>query len=95
MPPEHDIILQQTRFSDGKRRITSIVEIDGMEGDVVLMQTIFKFEETGRGPNGEVLGHFTGTGYAPSFYRELEQSGVKVDRSIFGEPEYMAQNDWE
>jgi len=90
-----DIILQQTRFSDGKRRITKIVEIDGMEGDVVLMQTIFSFEETGRGPNGEVLGSYKGTGYAPSFYRELEKSGIKVDRSIFGEAEDSFDNSWE
>ncbi len=80
-----DIILQQTRFSDGKRRITNIVEIDGMEKDVILMQSIFSFKETGRAPDGGILGEFAGTGYAPSFYRELELSGMKLDRSIFGE----------
>jgi len=81
-----DIILQQTRFSDGSRRITSIVEVDGMEKDVILMQSIFAFKETGRSDDNKVLGEFSGTGYAPSFYRELEMSGMELDRSIFGEP---------
>ena len=79
-----DIIIQQTRLSDGSRRITGIVEVDGMEGDVVLMQNVFKFEVSGRDADGTILGQFQGCGYAPSFYRELERAGVEVDRSIFG-----------
>ncbi len=84
-----DIILQQTRFSDGRRRITSIVEIDGMEGDTILMQQIFKFVQTGRDADGMIAGEFGGLGYAPSFYTELEASGVQLKRDIFGTPEGM------
>lgn len=84
-----DIILQQTRFSDGRRRITSIVEIDGMEGDTILMQQIFKFKQTGRDADGLIQGEFAGLGYAPSFYTDLEASGVKLKRDIFGVPEGM------
>jgi pilus assembly protein CpaF len=79
-----DIIIQQTRFSDGKRRITSIVEVDGMEGDVILLQKIFEFKQKGRDENDGIIGNFEGCGYAPTFYLDLEQSGVQVDRSIFG-----------
>ncbi len=84
-----DIVLQQTRFGDGRRRITSIVEIDGMEGDTILMQQIFKFQQTGRDENGMVEGEFTGLGYAPTFYADLEASGVQLKRDIFGLPEGM------
>lgn len=84
-----DIILQQTRFSDGRRRITSIVEIDGMEGETILMQQIFKFQQTGRNADGVIQGEFNGLGYAPTFYTELEASGVQLRRDIFGLPEGM------
>ena len=87
-----DIVLQQTRFSDGKRRITSIVEIDGMEGDTILMQQIFKFKQTGRAEDGAVQGEFSGLGYAPTFYNDLEASGVALKRDIFGLPEGMDQD---
>ncbi len=79
-----DIILQITRFSDGKRRITSIVEVDGMEGEVILLQKIFQFKQTGRSKDGDVLGEFEGCGYAPSFYRELEDLGEALPRDLFG-----------
>jgi len=86
-----DIVLQQTRFSDGTRRVTSIVEIDGMEGDVILLQKIFEFKRTGRGSDGSVLGNFTGMGYAPTFYTECEDAGEVMDRSIFGVEEKTAE----
>ncbi len=78
-----DVIVQQTRFSDGTRRITSVMEVDSMEGDVILLQKIFEFVQTGRGADGRVRGYFTGCGYAPSFYTDLEASGETLDRSIF------------
>ena len=93
-----DVILQQTRFSDGKRRITSIVEIDGMEGDTILLQPIFKYSQTGRDDDGNIVGKYEGLGYAPNFYAELEASGVKIDRSIFGEASGLpdtGQSPWE
>jgi len=78
-----DIIIQQSRLHDGTRRITSIVEVDGMEGDVILMQKLFEFKPTARTAEGGIVGHFTGLGYAPTFYRELENSGIPIDRTIF------------
>ncbi len=78
-----DIIVQQTRFSDGRRRVTSIVEVDGMEGDVILTQPLFAFKQRGIGPKGEILGDYTGFGQAPRFYEDLNEAGVTLDRSIF------------
>jgi pilus assembly protein CpaF len=79
-----DIIVQQTRFSDGRRRVTSIVEVDGMEGDVILTQPLFAFKQRGVGQNGEILGDFVGFGQAPRFYEDLSEAGITLDRSIFG-----------
>ncbi len=79
-----DVILQQTRFSDGTRRITGIAEVDGMEGDVILLQPIFEYRQSGRTSGGAIVGEFTGLGYAPSFYVELESSGEMLDRALFG-----------
>jgi len=92
-----DIIIQQTRFSDGKRRITNIVEVDGMEGDVVLLQNIFEFNRTGKTADGKILGEYKGCGYAPTFYKELEDAGITLNRSIFGEKSYLNEKkpEWE
>jgi pilus assembly protein CpaF len=79
-----DIIVQQTRFSDGRRRVTAIVEVDGIDHDVILTQPLFAFKQRGIGANGEVLGDFVGCGQPPRFYEELEESGVSLDRTIFG-----------
>jgi Flp pilus assembly protein, ATPase CpaF len=75
--------VQQTRFSDGRRRVTSIVEVDGMDQDVILMQPLFTFKQRGIGANGEILGDFVACGQPPRFYEELEDAGIAVDRSIF------------
>lgn len=80
-----DIIVQQTRFSDGRRRVTSIVEVDGIDHDVILTQPLFAFRQRGVGANGEVLGDFVACGQPPRFYEELEESGLSLDRSIFAE----------
>jgi pilus assembly protein CpaF len=92
-----DIIIQQTRFSDGKRRITSIVEVDGMEGDVVLLQKIFEFKRKGKTADGTITGEYSGCGYAPTFYKELEDAGLVMDRNIFGEKDFLNEQkpSWE
>jgi len=79
-----DIVVQQTRFSDGRRRVTSIVEVDGMEGDVILTQPLFAFKQRGVGPQGEIVGDYGGFGQAPHFYEDLSEAGIVLDRSIFG-----------
>lgn len=89
-----DIVLQQTRFSDGTRRITSIAAVDGMEGDIILLQTLFEYEQTGIAEDGAVIGEFRATGEIPKFYEKLERSGVKVDLSIFGAKTKANNNDW-
>jgi pilus assembly protein CpaF len=81
-----DIIVQQTRFSDGRRRVTSIVEVDGMDHDVILTQPLFAFRQRGLSANGEIVGEFVACGQPPRFYEELEESGVALDRSIFDVP---------
>jgi pilus assembly protein CpaF len=80
-----NIIVQQTRCSDGRRRVTAIVEVDGMEGDVILTQPLFAFRQRGLGADGSVVGDYVGFGQAPRFYEHLAESGVAVDRSIFGD----------
>ncbi len=78
-----DIIVQQTRFSDGRRRVTSIVEVDGMEGDVILTQPLFAFKQRGVSASGEIVGDYVGFGQAPRFYEDLSDAGIVLERSIF------------
>ncbi|MCL7488918.1 MAG: Flp pilus assembly complex ATPase component TadA [Desulfobulbaceae bacterium] len=77
------VIVQQSRFSDGTRKITHISEITGMETGVVQMQNIFVFKQRGLDENGRVLGEFKATGRVPEFYEELKQRGLPLEMSIF------------
>ena len=77
------VVIQGLRLIDGKRKITSIQEITGMEGDVVTMQEIFAFKQTGVGPEGEVLGYFHATGVRPKFTERLRAFGVQLPDSMF------------
>lgn len=78
-----NIIVQQTRFACGSRKVTSIAEVTGIEGDVVQLAEIFKFKQTGYDINGKVTGHFMSTGVVPEFYEGLRARGIEVDMSIF------------
>jgi len=80
-----DIIVQLTRFQDGGRRVTSISEVNGMEGDTILTQELFRFRQSGLTADGTVLGEYEAVGGIPSFYEDLRQGGVDVDLSIFHE----------
>ena len=71
------------RLSDGKRRLTHVTEITGMEGNVVTMQDCFTFKRTGMGENGQVLGNFTSTGIRPRFLDRLKVSGVELPPNTF------------
>ena len=77
------MIVQLQRLSDGKRRITSIAEITGLEGDIVQMQEIFKFVRTSTAEDGTVEGHFQATGVRPRFLTELSARGIKIPSSYF------------
>jgi len=78
------VVVQQSRFSDGSRKITHITEITGMETGVVQMQNIFVFKQHGIDSDGKVLGEYKATGRIPEFYEVLQQQGVTVDTDIFG-----------
>jgi pilus assembly protein CpaF len=79
-----DIIIQQSRLRDGSRRVTSITEIAGMEGDTVVMTDIFKFQQTGIDSDGKVLGDLKPTGIRPLFSPRLEVAGFKLGPEVFG-----------
>jgi len=76
-------IVQLQRLSDGKRVITSIAEITGLEGDIIQMQEIFKYARTGTSEDGTVQGHFQATGVRPRFLGELTAKGIAVPASHF------------
>jgi pilus assembly protein CpaF len=71
-------VIQIKRFPDGTRRVVSIQEIDGMEGEVITMQEIFRFEQTGIAANGKVQGRFLLTGVRPNFLRMFEALGIEI-----------------
>ena len=77
------VVLQVSRLTDGKRKLVSLQEITGMEGDVITMQEIFAFRQTGLGENGAVLGHFCATGIRPRFLDRLRNYGVDIPESVF------------
>jgi pilus assembly protein CpaF len=80
-----DVVLQVARLSDGTRRVTSISEITGMEGDTITMQEVFHFERTGISPQGEVIGRFRPTGIRPRFAERLKAAGMQLPRMFFEE----------
>ena len=77
------IVVQQSRMSDGTRKVTSISEITGMEGDVITMQEIFTFEKLGVTPEGKVIGRFRATGVRPKVCERLKASGIHLPPDMF------------
>jgi pilus assembly protein CpaF len=78
-----DLIVQQERMRDGTRKVTSITEVSGMEGDVITMTDIFTFEQSGV-ENGQVIGRLRPTGLRPKFMDKIEAAGIHLPPSIFG-----------
>jgi pilus assembly protein CpaF len=78
-----NIIMQQSRFSDGSRRVTSISEVNGIDGDQIQLQEIFYFKQDGYNAEGKVVGRHVPTGYIPRFYEQLRQRGLPADLTIF------------
>lgn len=78
-----DLVVQQTRFSDGSRKVVNISEITGVESGTVQMQDIFRFQQQGFDSDGGVAGEFVTTGRVPEFYEDLRARGLKVDMGIF------------
>ena len=77
------VIIQGNRLTDGQRKITSIQEITGMEGDVITMQEIFTFRQTGVEAGGKVIGHFQATGIRPKFADKLRNQGIDLPDSMY------------
>jgi len=78
-----DLIIQQTRLKDGSRKVTAITEVAGMEGETVVLTDVFKFEQTGMGQDGKVIGELKATGIRPIFGPRLEAAGFKLSGEIF------------
>jgi pilus assembly protein CpaF len=77
------VIIQTNRLRDGTRKVTSISEIQGMEGDVITMSEIFRFEQTGM-ENGRVIGRLRPTGLRPKFMYKIQEAGIMLPPSVFG-----------
>jgi pilus assembly protein CpaF len=77
------VVIQGLRLIDGRRKITSIQEITGMEGDIITMQEIFAFKQTGVGADGQVQGYFHATGVRPKFAERLRAFGIALPDAMF------------
>ncbi len=80
------VIIQLSRMSDGTRRITQVSEIVGMEGEVITMQDVFRFHQTGVDDEGKVIGGIIPTGIRPQFAEQLSRAGLKLPAGLFGGP---------
>jgi pilus assembly protein CpaF len=77
------VVLQVARLSDGRRKIISLSELTGMEGEVVQMQEIFRYRQTGMSPEGQVIGKFEATGIRPRFIDQVMAHGVTLSADLF------------
>lgn len=80
-----DVIIQQSRLRDGTRRITSITEVQAMEGDIIVLQEIFTFQQESIDENGKIIGKLVPTGVRPQFYEQMEHDGIYLPPSLFTE----------
>ena len=78
------LIIQQSRLSDGSRKITHITEVVGMQGDVVSLQDIFLYKQEGLDKKRKIVGRFIPTGFIPKFVEEMEAKGMRISRALFG-----------
>jgi len=78
-----NIIVQQSRLVNGSRKITYITEVLGMEGDVIILQDIFRFEQKGVDSKGQVIGDFQFTGIMPACLKDLKEQGIHVSTQVF------------
>ncbi len=78
-----DIIIHESRMSDGSRKVVAITEVTGLEGNQIVMQDIFSFHQTGVGEKGRIMGEFRATGAMPTFFEQLAGRGLRVDPQMF------------
>ncbi|MFD1019929.1 CpaF family protein [Thalassobacillus hwangdonensis] len=84
-----DVIIQQSRLKDGSRKIVSITEVQGLEGEVIVLQDIFKYKQTGKDEDGNIHGRLAPTGVRPKFYEQLENAGIRMGPNVFIEQEWQ------
>ena len=77
------LLVQLARCSDGVRRLTHVTEITGMEGQIITMQDLFQFKQTGVDPEGRVLGYMTATGLRPSCADKFAMAGIQLPENVF------------
>mgnify|MGYP001812497791 CR=1 FL=1 len=80
-----DVVVQVARLEDGRRKIVSVQEINGMEGEIVTMSEMFKFERNGVDADNNVIGELRPTGIVPAFYRGLQSKGIDIPIEVFGQ----------
>jgi pilus assembly protein CpaF len=78
-----DVVIQIARHEDGKRRVVSLAEINGMEGDIITMSDIFAFRREGLDKDGNVLGRLAPTGIVPGFQKKLASKGIHIPIESF------------
>ena len=78
-----DVIIHESRLSDGSRKVVAISEVTGMEVQQIVMQDIFTFRQTGVDAHGRVIGQFAPTGAVPSFYEQFKSRGIRLNPAIF------------
>lgn len=78
-----DLIVQQSRLRDGSRKVTYLTEVQGMEGDIITLQDIFIFDQTGCDETGKVIGRYKPTGIRPKFLDKLSSNGINLPNEIF------------
>lgn len=80
-----NIVIQIARMEDGQRRMVSLQEINGMEGEIITMTELFRFERQGVDENGKVIGRYRATGIIPAFFEHLKQRGIELHYHLFDE----------
>jgi pilus assembly protein CpaF len=78
------LVVQLVRYSDGKRRVSQVSEITGLESGIVTMQDLYRFEQTGVGKDGEIIGDTQPTGITPTFAEKFKKAGVTIDMGLAG-----------
>jgi pilus assembly protein CpaF len=81
-----DVVIQIARHEDGKRRVVSLAEVNGMEGEIITMSDIFAFQREGLDESGNVRGSLTATGIVPSFHKTLASKGIEIPIDVFRSP---------
>ena len=80
-----DLIIQQSRLRDGSRRIVSVTEVVGMEGEIITLQELFAFQQHGKGDQGAIIGNFVSCGLRPKFSEKFAQAGISVPPEVYTE----------